>query len=155
MMLFLQGFDSEKNIYMNDYSFSGQSVSGKDSARFFADRFKELTSGPSQCSALTIDVRKMWLCVCACVSVCVSVCLLRTCFLFFSFLFSFLFSFFFPPFPFTVACFAFTIARYPLLEGPCGGVLLFGRSVRHRRSAGNVRQRSLRRCPCTQASYQG
>ena len=106
MMLFLQGFDSEKNIYMNDYSFSGQSVSGKDSARFFADRFKELTSGPSQCSALTIDVRKMWLCVCACVSVCVSVCLLRTYFLF-SFLFFSLFSFLLLPLLSCLLCFYF------------------------------------------------
>ena len=54
MMLFLQGIDP-KSVYANDYSFAGQSVAGKDAAKFFGDRFRELTTAPSQCSALTLD----------------------------------------------------------------------------------------------------
>ena len=53
-MLFLQGFQP-KNIYTSHYSWAGQSVAANDSARFFADRFTELTSGDSECSALTMD----------------------------------------------------------------------------------------------------
>jgi hypothetical protein len=58
MMLFVQGFNTD-NVYSHhgggDYSWAGQSVSGQDSARFFADRFAELTSGGSVCSAITLD----------------------------------------------------------------------------------------------------
>ena len=54
MMLFLQGFQA-KNIYAGRYEWAGQSVGAKDAARFFADRFAELTSGRSECSALTLD----------------------------------------------------------------------------------------------------
>lgn len=54
MMLFLQGFNVD-NIYSRAYAWSGQSVAGKDASRFFTDRFDELTSAPSQCSALTLD----------------------------------------------------------------------------------------------------
>ena len=54
MMLFVQGFDPD-NIYKASYTWAGQSVAGVDAARFFADRFAELTSGRSQCSALTLD----------------------------------------------------------------------------------------------------
>ena len=54
MMLFVQGFDPA-NIYTSSYAWAGQSVAGQDAARFFTDRFAELTSGRSQCSALTLD----------------------------------------------------------------------------------------------------
>lgn len=54
MMLFLQGF-APNNIYSSKYQWAGQSVHGNDAARFFSDRFAELTSGRSECSALTVD----------------------------------------------------------------------------------------------------
>lgn len=57
MMLFLQGFDPH-TVYRSppfSYAWAGQSVAGHDAARFFAARFAELTSGRSQCSALTLD----------------------------------------------------------------------------------------------------
>lgn len=54
MMLFVQSF-TVNNVYAKEYTFLGQSVSGDDSARFFADRFAEFSSGGSTCSALTLD----------------------------------------------------------------------------------------------------
>ena len=54
MMLFLQGFSAD-NVYDKTYEWAGQSVAGSDASRFFSDRFAELTSGASQCSALTLD----------------------------------------------------------------------------------------------------
>ena len=54
MMLFLQGFSAD-NVYDGTYEWAGQSVAGSDASRFFSDRFAELTSGASQCSALTLD----------------------------------------------------------------------------------------------------
>ena len=60
MVLFLQAFQP-KNIYTNEYQFSGQSVAGMDSARFFNDRFTELVK-TSKLSALTLDgVQNIWL----------------------------------------------------------------------------------------------
>lgn len=53
-----QGFTSD-NVYQasagGGYAWAGASVAGSDSARFFSDRFAELTTGRSQCSALTLD----------------------------------------------------------------------------------------------------
>lgn len=54
MMLFLQGFDPH-SVYATRYRFAGQSVAASDAARFFHDRFTEIITSPSQCSALTID----------------------------------------------------------------------------------------------------
>ena len=54
MMLFLQGFSAD-NVYDGTYEWAGQSVAGSDASRFFSDRFADLTSGASQCSALTLD----------------------------------------------------------------------------------------------------
>ena len=54
MMLFLQGFSGD-NVYRGTYKWAGQSVAGVDSARFFGDRFNDLTSGASEMSALTLD----------------------------------------------------------------------------------------------------
>jgi hypothetical protein len=54
MMLFLQGFSAD-NVYAGTYKWAGQSVAGADSARFFSDRFDDLTSSPSEMSALTLD----------------------------------------------------------------------------------------------------
>ena len=54
MMLFVQAFQPT-NIYATanggDYAWAGQSVAGRDSARFWRDRFREFTSAPSTCSA--------------------------------------------------------------------------------------------------------
>jgi hypothetical protein len=61
MMLFVQGYAAD-NVYRADYQFAGQSVSGKDSHRFHTDRFGQLVSGVSQCSALTLDgLDEVWL----------------------------------------------------------------------------------------------
>eukprot|EP01052_Picozoa_sp_SAG31_P041355 SAG31_NODE_6249_length_2103_cov_0.889721_1_plen_242_part_00 len=54
MMLFLQGFQP-RNIYADKYQWAGQSVAGRDAGTFFADRFHDLTTGDSECSALTLD----------------------------------------------------------------------------------------------------
>ena len=59
-MLFLQGFSGD-NVYAGSYKWAGQSVAGSDSARFFTDRFNDLTSGASELSALTLDgVNGVW-----------------------------------------------------------------------------------------------
>ena len=44
-----------RSRYASTYKWAGQSVAGADSARFFTDRFNDLTSSPSQISALTLD----------------------------------------------------------------------------------------------------
>lgn len=54
MMLFLQGF-TPQNAYIRSYEWAGESVSGRDAARFFRDRFADVTSGGSVCNALTLD----------------------------------------------------------------------------------------------------
>ena len=46
MMLFLQAFTTP-NEYTAHYKWAGQSVAGSDSARFFADRFRELHVAPA------------------------------------------------------------------------------------------------------------